>query len=507
MARVFSAAQSVGFLTEDAWAGVLRSVGLPSASSHPLPDELPETVQGRRALLTELLREGDGGVPRLERLSHRGVLSAWLPGWESIRSLGQRDSFHTYTVDGHSLRCAAFAVELARVGGDDPVAASVAAELSLSPSWEGFLLACLLHDIGKGGRGDHSVTGPPLAAEAAAELGEPADVQEDIAFLVREHLLLPDTATRRDLDDTALLERLAEQIGTRQRLQMLYLLTVADSKATGPAVWSPWTVTLVQELFFKVLRLLDGTGASTGEAVDAGALDEAELLQVGQRPPGELLLTMAIAGAAITGTAGAGGLSLELRTTHLPDVEELSVVSPPHRGLLTRLSGVLAIHGITIMSAQLQPLEDGRIARTFHVADQFGGAIPRDGWERVRDDVALALEGRLGLEHRLAVKAARYAPRGVSERQEPTRVVVENAVSEVLTVIEVYAADRVGLLYTIARTLDDLLLDVRLAKVSTLKDRVVDVFYVADLRGDKLVEPDHLREVELAIRFALDRGS
>jgi [protein-PII] uridylyltransferase len=291
-------------------------------------------------------------------------------------------------------------------------------------------------------------------------------------------------------------------VGTRERLQMLYLLTVADSQATGPAVWTPWTVTLIQELFFKVLRVLDARAARDETGGEEAGYEEAHMLRTGERPPGESLLSM-----AIPAVAGAGPLSLELRTTHLSGVQELSVISAPYRGLLARLSGVLAMNGITIMSAQLQPLEDLRIARTFHVADLFQDVIPRERWEHVLRDVSAALEGRLALEYRLAEKAARYTTRAASDRQESTRVVVENGVSDVLTVIEVHAADRIGLLYTIARTFDDLLLDVRLAKVSTLKDRVVDVFYVADVRGEKLVDADHLREVEQAILFALDRGA
>ena len=198
-------------------------------------------------------------------------------------------------------------------------------------------------------------------------------------------------------------------------------------------------------------------------------------------------------------------LVVVVHSGQLPGVEELSVVSPPRAGLLTRLCGVLACHGITIMSAQVQPQEDGRIARVFQVADYFGATVPAERWESVRVDLARALEGRLALDYRLAERAARYSPRGAGPRHEPPRVVLENAASDSLTIIEVHTVDRIGLLYTIAQALDDLLLDVRLAKVSTLKEKAVDVFYVTDARGRKLVERDHLQEVERAVLFALDR--
>ena len=134
-------------------------------------------------------------------------------------------------------------------------------ELAATPDWDGFLLACLLHDVGKGrAADDHSRAGARLAARALAALGEPPEAREVVAFLVREHLLLPETAARRDLDDPALIARLAERIGSRERLVMLYVLTVADSMSTGSAVWTPWTATLVRELFFKVLTHARGGG-------------------------------------------------------------------------------------------------------------------------------------------------------------------------------------------------------------------------------------------------------
>ncbi|GAB4259855.1 MAG: [protein-PII] uridylyltransferase [Thermoleophilia bacterium] len=492
MAQIFAAAQSVALVTEDVWQAALREAGL-SGAWRPalLPEALPETADGRRTLLLSLMQAGTDGLPALERLSHRGVLSAWIPGWEAIRSLGQRDSLHTYTVDGHALRCVASAVQLLTDHDEDPVAGALAVEMQGAPAWEALRLGCLLHDVGKGLAADnHAQAGASLAGRAVAALGEPQAVQEEVAFLVREHLLLADTASRRDLDDPALLSRLAEAIGSARRLQMLYVLTVADSMSTGPSVWSPWTAGLVRELFFKLLRVLD-------EAAEPAARPE-EWGEVEVPAGSEVTLVVP------AGPQGAG-LTLRVRPTHLTGVDELSVVSAPVAGVLARVSGVLAYHGINILSAQVQPGERGRVVQTFHVADYFGDVVEQDRWELVRADVARALEGRLSLDYRLAEKAARYAAGGGSDRQEPPRVVVDNTVSEALTVIEVHAADRVGLLYTLARALDDLRLEVRLAKVATLKDRVVDAFYVADAWGRKLVDPEHVREVERAILFALGR--
>lgn len=514
MREICEAAQAVALVSEDIWSAALAEIG----SGAPEPGWvapsvlLPETPEDCRGFLLSLLRAGGLGLSQLERLSRRGVLSRWLPGWEGIRSLAQRDGLHTYTVDGHSLRCAVCAVDLAEgrrtvVAGQlpvhsdheppaessaEPLAASLAGELAASPAWEGFLLACLLHDVGKAHPGeDHSRGGARLAARALAALGEPPEVREAVASLVRQHLLLPETAARRDLDDPELIARIAEEIGSRERLVMLYVLTVADSMSTGPAVWTPWAATLVRELFFKVLHVL-GT---------AGSERRPEVVENVVASDLEPLLSMVVPVGPHEGE-----LTLQLHPGRLAGVDELSVVSAPLSGLLARLSGVLAYHGVNILSAQVQPLGDDLVARSFDVADQFGGMIPRERWEAVRLDIARAFEGRFSLDYRLAEKAARYARSGSGERLELPRVVLDDDASASLTVIEVHAADRIGLLYTLARTLDDLRLEVRLAKVATRRGRVVDVFYVADAWGNKLLESDHLLEVERALLFALERA-
>jgi UTP:GlnB (protein PII) uridylyltransferase len=513
MREIYEAAQAAALVSEDIWSAALAEIG--SGAPEPgwvrLSGPPPDTLDARRGFLLSLLRAGEPGLPQLERLSRRGVLSKWLPGWEGIRSLGQRDGLHTYTVDGHSLRCVVCAVDLAEgrrtaVAGQpqvhsdheppapssaEPLAVSLARELSATPGWEGFLLACLLHDVGKAHPGeDHSRGGARLAARALAALGEPPEVREAVASLVRQHLLLPETAARRDLDDPELIARIAQEIGSRERLVMLYVLTVADSMSTGPAVWTPWAATLVRELFFKVLHVLD-TAWSERRPEDVQNVVASDL---------EPLLSMVVPVGPHEGE-----LTLQLHPGRLAGVDELSVVSAPLSGLLARLSGVLAYHGVNILSAQVQPLGDDLVARSFDVADQFGGTIPRERWEAVRLDIARAFEGRFSLDYRLAEKAARYVRSGSGERLEPPRVVLDDDASASLTVIEVHAADRIGLLYTLARTLDDLRLEVRLAKVATRRGRVVDVFYVADAWGNKLLEPDHLLEVERALLFALER--
>lgn len=516
MAQISAAAETVAVLVGGLWDAVAGDGRLPGGfagagntgggRSGGGPLGLPERAAERGVALLTLLRGGSASLPDLELLSHQGVLSSWIPGWEAVRFLGQRESFHTYTVDGHSLRCVTAAAEPSILGELDQLAGDLAGSIVGTPECDALLLACLLHDLGKGLDGaDHSQAGAPHAARVVAGLGLPGETQELVSFLVVNHLLLPDTASRRDIDDPALLQRLAAMIGSRFRLELLYVLTVADSAATGRAVWTPWTAALVRELFFKLEASFRAgeEPRSAAEEPRGGVAVDPDGVAVreghGERP--SPLLAMVV-------PAGPEEGEIELRVTAglLPGVQEVTLAARPLFGLLAKVSGVLAYHGITILSAQVQPVAEGFVERSFRVSDYFEEEISEERWRLVGSDLARAFEGRIALEHRLAEKAARYASPAPPDRQTEARVVVENTASDALTVIEVHASDRIGLLYSLARTLDDLLLDVRLAKVSTMKDRAVDVFYVAGARGEKLVDPDHLREVEKALLFALSRG-
>ncbi len=496
LAEISAAAEAVAVITQEVWNAVLGVVQQPGERREGVAS-VSELPAQRATDLLALLRAGSSALPALENLSHRGILSSWLPGWESVRFLGQRESFHTFTVDGHSMRCALAAAEPESLGEFDQLAQATVEAYRGTEAHDTLLLACLLHDLGKGLDGvDHAEVGATHVVRVVAGLGLPVHQQDLVAFLVRHHLLLPDTASRRDIDDPSLVDRVAGIVGGRVRLELLYVLTVADSVATGRAVWSPWTAALVRELFFKVLGALD----KTAQEEPPGSFPA--VAEQGARQSEESALEVVVPARGL-----GDELVLRIAKGALPGVHELNLVTPPLVGLLARVSGVLAYHAITILSAQVRPTVDGMVARSFRVSDYFEEEIPHSRWHLVAEDLGRALEGRIGLDHRLAEKAARYLPQAPPDRRTTDRVVVENGASEAMTVIEVHASDRIGLLYTLARTLDDLLLDVRLAKVSTMKERAVDVFYVADANGSKVTDVEHVREVERAVLFALSRGS
>ncbi len=429
-----------------------------AAEAAPLPEPWPD--EARRSFL-RLLGAGDAALPVLEALDQKGLLVRLVPEWERVRCLPQRNAYHRFTVDRHLSETAAGAAALAaRVRRPDLL-----------------LLGAWLHDIGKGFRpGDHSETGVPVVEAVATRMGfRPADVGV-LAALVRHHLLLADAATRRDVQDPATVEAVAAAVGDTGTLELLHALTEADSIATGPAAWSPWKAGLVDELVGRVRKAL--AGAPHEEDADEFPDARQRELVARARATGELALV------------GEGA--------------HLLLAAPDRRGLFCRVAGTLALHSLDVLSARIWSSDDGVGLEEFRVAPVYGGE-PR--WDAVEADIQRVLMGRLSLEARLAERTRAYAGRARQTAAAPARtaVTVDNDASAAATVVEVHAPDRIGALYRITRALADLELDIRHAKVASLGHEVVDTFYVVEAAGEKLLDPDHCREVERAVLIELSR--
>lgn len=417
-----------------------------------LPDPWPASA---RDALVALLGTGRAAIPVLEALDQRGLLVRILPEWEAVRSRPQRNAYHRFTVDRHLCETAANAAALTRrVARPDLL-----------------LVGALLHDIGKGYPGDHTEVGVEVMARIATRLGfPPADV-DVLVNLVRLHLLLPDIATRRDLDDPATIEAVAAAVGDRDTLELLAALTEADGLATGPSAWGPWKAGLVDDLVARTARWLEGH-----RTPETPALPAPEHLEVMARR----VVEVAVVGNRVT------------------------VVAPDRPGLFCRVAGTLALHGLDVRSAAAAS-EGAMAVEVFEVEPAFDKA---PNWSRVRADVERALTGRLSLEARLADRVRAYASRSrpTASRPAEPRVLFDNGASAVATVVEVRAPDSIGVLYRITRALADCDLDVRSAKVSTLGHEVVDAFYVTDAAGAKVLDAEHLAEIEKAVLAELTRA-
>ena len=418
------------------------------AEDMPLfPDPWPA---GARDLLARVLLAGPPAIGVLEALDHKGLLSRILPEWEPVRSRPQRNAYHTYTVDRHLCEAAVGAAGLAdRVGRPDLL-----------------VIGTLLHDIGKGYPGDHTVVGQELVATMATRMGfPPADV-DTLVLMVRHHLLLPDVATRRDLGDDATIERVAEEVGSLEALELLAALTEADSVATGPAAWGDWKAGLVRQLVSRTAHRLGGEDGDGPRVAPFPSAEQRALMAAGER-------AVRVDGRTVT------------------------VVAPDRPGLFSRVAGVLALNGLDVLGAAAAS-EDGMALSQFTVESGLGAGID---WDRVRADLDRSLDGRLALSARLAERARAYARPGPRPRAPEVRF--DNDATHRATVIEVHAGDGVGVLHRITRALAELDLDIRSAKVQTLGHEVVDAFYVLDANGEKIADADHQAEIRRAVLHGL----
>jgi [protein-PII] uridylyltransferase len=414
------------------------------AECPPVP--VPWPPAARDALLA-LLGAGHAAISVWEALDTEGLITSLIPDWERVRNRPQRNPLHKFTVDRHLVEAAANAAALTReVARPDLL-----------------LIAALLHDIGKGWPGDHSITGEVVARDVGRRMGLPEPDVELVAAAVRHHLLLPVVAPRRDLDDPVTVKQVAVLVPSRVLLELLHALSIADGQATGPAAWNDWKATLVADLVRRVGAVL------AGEAMPGPAPLREDQLEL-------------VAG---------GNPAATMRGS------EVTVVAPDRPGLLWRAAGVLASHRLTVRSANASTV-GGTAVTVFDVEPQFGDAPDP---ALVTGDLRRMLLGRLDVEDRLERRARAAAAR--SSAAPAPRVTLIDGASETATVVEVRAHDAAGLLWRVGRALGECNLDVRAARVETLGAEVVDVFYVTEEDGTPLTDRDRRRATVQSVLAAL----
>ncbi len=426
-----------------------------AATARRLPEPWPDAA---REELVRLLGAGRPAVAVWEALDLAGVMTTLLPDWARVSCRPQRNAVHKFTVDRHLVEAAANAAALTRrVARPDLL-----------------LVGCLLHDIGKGWPGNHSVVGATIVRDLAPRLGFcEADV-DVLVMLVTHHLLLPDTATRRDLDDPRTLEVVAEAVGTVENLDLLAALTEADALATGAAAWTPWRAELINSLVEKTRAVLSGKPApvSPGLTETQRALAREGVIDVH------------------IGGPGPGG----------PDAGTIvTVVSPDRLGLLATVAGVFGVHRLGVRAAVTETLGSAAVT-VWTVHPDFGS--PPDA-AVLRGDIVRALDGTLDITERLARREASQAQRpGIAV--PPASVHVLADASDTATVLEIRAHDRPGLLHRVGRALAAAEVDIRSAKVSTWGAEAVDVFYVVDPVGGGPLDGARAEVVRKSVLDALE---
>ncbi|QFZ22768.1 [protein-PII] uridylyltransferase [Saccharothrix syringae] len=443
---------------------LLRVATAAARSKHPiaagtlarLADSAPELRQPwpreARDELLALLGSGAGLIDVVEALDRTGLWGRLFPEWGAVRDLPPRDAAHTWTVDRHLVQTTAHAARLVtRVSRPDLL-----------------LLGALVHDIGKGRQADHSEVGAALTTQIAERIGMwPQDVAT-LSALVRHHLLLPHTATRRDVEDEATVRRVVDTLGGDPvLLELLHALAEADALATGPGAWTDWKASLINDLVGRCRTAMAGD-----------PLPEPEPLDPRQRD-----LALAVAGSG--------------RPDVLLDAGEntavVTVVAPDRPGLLSRAAGVLALNSLEVHAASARS-HQGAAVDVFTVSPRFG-SLP--DVTLLREQLTRAVDGSLPLADKLTAKERDYG--GPPQDPPPPRVLWFDDESTGAVVLELRAADRIGLLHRVADALERSGVDVVWARVSTLGSTVVDSFALTAAGG---LDAAGRREVERAVLLA-----
>lgn len=446
-------------------------------------------------------------------------LGKFIPEFGKTFCRVQHDIYHVYTLDTHSL----FTVmELRNLmeglyAKEFPFLTGIAKETG---NHHILVLAGLFHDIGKGTGKDHSETGADMVRDIAARMGLPAEEAELLDFLVRKHLIMAHISQRRDLSDERLIIDFCKEVGDIERLRMLYLLTFADMRAVGPDVWSPWKGALLEELYRAALHIFDRK--LTAERIDermgrklsevsvllgreAGGLDLTDYFKT--LPPRYFMASRPEEIAEhVMMFKGLDAHPISIKIDHNRELgfSVVSICTLDVPGLFSKITGVMAAHGVNILDAQIYTRKDGTVLDILTVNDPFGRLIEDEKkWEGLKDTMAAVIEGRTSVDRLLSKKSAPPAIKEKVKPRHPAVVEIDNLVSDTHSVIDIFADDRVGLLYSITSTLTKIGLYIDVAKIATKGDQAADVFYVKDIFGHKVSDEAKLERIKTELMKVL----
>jgi [protein-PII] uridylyltransferase len=469
-------------------------------------------------LFMEILTSRKDPETALRRLNEAGVFGRFIPDFGRVVAQMQYDMYHVYTVDEHTIRAIGILhrIENGELEDEAPVATGAVLEVV---SRRALYLAVLLHDIAKGRGGDHSELGEKVALKLGPRLGLDAEEVEQVAWLVRWHLLMSNTAFKRDIDDPQTIRDFVEKVQSPERLKLLVVLTVADIRAVGPKTWNGWKAALLRELYHRAMEVMSGAQAVgardlrvKGAQQAARALlpdfSEAEVRAFADQAYPFYWLSFDAetharhARLVREAQRSRAPLSVDKRVDPSRSITEVTLYTADHPGLFSRIAGALALAGANIVDAKIHTLSNGMALDTFWVQDRDGGAFARpQKLAKLSVMFENVLVGKLKPHIDLAAPAS--VPSRTRVFTVPPRVLIDNKASSTHTVIEVNGRDRTGLLYEVTRALTQLNLQISSAKISTYGEKVVDVFYVKDLFGHKIDHEKRLGDIRERLAAAL----
>ncbi len=509
--RIFEEALRTGMLIHpDAMRLVKSNLDL-------IDDGMRQEPEAQRIFLDLLLKHGNP-ERALRRMNELGVLSAFIPEFEPIVAMMQFNMYHSYTVDEHIIQCVAqlAMIEKGELIEDLPVASNI---LKRGVSRRVIYVALLLHDIAKGRPEDHSILGAQMVRKIAPRLGLKQDEVDTVEWLVRYHLLMSDTAQKRDIADPRTVRDFAKAVQTVKRLDLLCVLTVCDIRGVGPETWNNWKAVLIRALYRQTKRALEdgmealtreGRGTEAKKALRAALSDwpRKDLqIETGRHyaPYWQgLHVTAHIVFAQLLRDIGENEIVMDLHPDEDRDATRACFVMPDHPGIFARLTGALALVGANIVDARSYTTKDGYITDAFWIQDADGNPYDAARLPRLRKMIEKTLAGEVVT--REAIKDRDKIKKREKAFKVPTHITFDNDGSDIYTIIEVDTRDRPGLLHDLTRTLAAANVYIANAVIATYGEQVVDTFYVKDMFGLKYYSESKQRSLEKRLRAAITEG-
>ncbi len=479
-------------------------------------DELREDRTANRLFL-EILTSRRDPEKALRRMNEAGVFGRFVPAFAHAVALMQFNMYHHYTVDEHLIRAVGYvaAIERGERASAHPLSTEIIKRIGSRAT---LYCAILLHDIAKGLPGDHSEVGATIAASLCPRLGLSETETASVVWLVRYHLVMSDTAQRRDIADPVTVRNFVDAVQSPEMLRLLLVLTVADICAVGPGVWNAWKAQLLRELYFAAEALMSGGEAAPARSARVAARKEALAARLVDWP--EQRRAWALSRhydaywlafdtdelerhARMAGSAQTQGelLAIETRSNMQRAVTEVAVHVPDHPGLFSQLAGAIAAAGGSIVEAKAFTTSDGFALDVFSIQDAEGGLLGDEARvARLAGTIRRSLKGEF--VPRTAIARRPLKGRAAAFHVRP-RVHFDNNASATATVMEVEGADRPGLLFDVTRAIFEAGLSISSAIVATYGERAVDVFYVRDGFGHKVTHKERRANVERRILKAL----
>lgn len=454
--------------------------------------------------------------PKILRLALEiGLISLFVPQFNKIRNLAQFGYYHVETVDLHSLKTLEVIQKISMGYYDNrwPLFKEIFKQLE-HPDY--LFLTGFLHDIGKGYQGDHGKKGARIIPGILKRLGISGDALRMIPFLVRHHLLLVRISQRRDLNDEKSSVQVAQTIQNLEALKLLFLLTIADSISTGPMAHNDWRMMLLSELFFKVSHILErGTLASPDATKKLETVKRKLKKSLAPHfPPEDVLDLMDQVSARyylntpledigahfrLALAMGKEKLTWKLQKLKDAPVTRIVLCTYDRPGLFSKMVGVLALNNIDVLSARIFTLKNGLTFDIYETTNPLDPLREKEKWDKVRDEIRLAIEDQVSLDHLIRKKGQSLLDSGNYLNFKAKWVYINNEISDFFTVIEVSSGMKLGLLYDLAKRIFSLGLDIRFAKVNSDKEKMTGVFYLRDSGGQKIYGEDQIEKIKLEV--------